>query len=419
MELNINKVPIKDKKGNVKMYWRWNYLDQNNRPLAITKISKAKVKEKAQQKIKEIGFIKTSTHEVLLKEANISFQKWLKYKVREGTVNLHHTKNYGSFFKNHILPFFNNIDIRNIGENEVNNFVKHLTNKLFQECPSCNEQNSSKDIRCEKCGYNLTPKEDALEPKTVRKIFNTLSLIIQNQVDPPNRKLPRNICKDINWMAKVVTKRPKTNAINFEYWTPKYVAKLVDDIERYMVKLVCKILLQTACRPSEVRVLTRKDLINFDPQSNLPPMINIDKAMKCGTKKIGDTKTINGHRQLVITSQLKDEINNYVKTLPMDQEHLFLDNVGSPLRLEAISRGIDKALKINGARLPIDRKGYFFRHFTASFWAYTSKYTNAIDLAKALGDKSIDFVSETYIKPYKNNNQEIVHTDYQEKHFTN
>ena len=102
MELNINKVPIKDKKGNVKMYWRWNYLDQNNRPLAITKISKAKVKEKAQQKIKEIGFIKTSTHEVLLKEANISFQKWLKYKVREGTVNLHHTKNYGSFFKGSI-----------------------------------------------------------------------------------------------------------------------------------------------------------------------------------------------------------------------------------------------------------------------------------------------------------------------------
>nr|BAR28622.1 phage integrase [uncultured Mediterranean phage uvMED] len=419
MELNINKVPIKDKKGNVKMYWRWNYISAKNTPKAITKIKKVDVIKKAQLKIKEIGFIKTSTQEVLLNEANISFQKWLKYKMREGKVNLHHTQNYASFFKNHILPFFNNIDIRNIGENEVNNFVQHLSNKLFQECPSCDEQNSSKAKLCEKCGYKLTPKKDALEPKTVRKIFNTLSLIIQNQVDPPNRKLPRNICKDINWMAKVVTKRAKPKVIDFEIWTPKYVAKLIDHIQRYLVKLVCKILLQTACRPSEVRVLTRKDLINFDPKSNLPPMINIDKAMKCGTKKIGDTKTINGHRQLVITSQLRDEINNYVKTLPMDQEHLFLDNVGSPLRLEAISRGIDKALKINGARLPIDRKGYFFRHYTASFWAYTSKYTNAIDLAKALGDKSIDFVSETYIKPYKNNNQEIVHTDYQEKHFTN
>ena len=135
------------------------------------------------------------------------------------------------------------------------------------------KSNSSKAKLCEKCGYKLTPKKDALEPKTVRKIFNTLSLIIQNQVDPPNRKLPRNICKDINWMAKVVTKRAKPKVIDFEIWTPKYVAKLIDDIQRYLVKLVCKILLQTACRPSEVRVLTRKDLINFDPQSNLPPMI--------------------------------------------------------------------------------------------------------------------------------------------------
>ena len=59
MELNLNRVPIKDKKGNVKMYWRWNYIDQNNRPLAITKISKAKVKEKAQEKINHDQYLKT------------------------------------------------------------------------------------------------------------------------------------------------------------------------------------------------------------------------------------------------------------------------------------------------------------------------------------------------------------------------
>ena len=146
-------------------------------------------------------------------------------------------------------------------------------------------------------------------------------------------------------------------------------------------------------------------------------MINIDKAMKCGTKKIGDTKTINGHRQLVISTNLRDEINKYVKTLDKDQEYLFLDKTKSPLRLEAISRGLDKALKKNDVTLPIKRKGYFWRHYTASYWAYTSKYKNAIDLAKALGDKSIDFVSDNYIKPYKKNNQEINHIDYQNEHF--
>ena len=151
MELNLNRVPIKDKKGNVKMYWRWNYIGVNNKPLAITKINKAKVKEKAQTIIKEIGFIKTSTHEVLLNEAYDSFEKRLKYKIREGVIEVGHARDYGSFYANHILPYFNNVDIRNLGEQEINGFVKYLTDKLFK---------------------------NELKAKTIRKIFNTKNNIL-------------------------------------------------------------------------------------------------------------------------------------------------------------------------------------------------------------------------------------------------
>lgn len=413
MELNIRSCFV-----NGKRRYRWKYIGDDLKPKAITKNTREDCKKKAQEILEEKGFVKFDSKEVYLNEAKISFDRRLKYLYREGHIGLGHTKDYNSFYNNHIYPFFNNIDIRTIGNTEVNKFVGYLTDKLFQECPSCKHQNSSKSIECDECGHTLTPKLDALEPKTVKKIFNTLSLILQNQVDPPNRKLKSNICKDVNWMGMVKTKRKKLPAIDFEYWTPKKVYGLVEQIERYIVQLVCKILLQTACRPSEVRVLTIKDLINFDPQSNLPPMLNIDKAMKAGTKKVGDTKTINGHRQLVITANLRDEINEYVKTLPKGQEYLFLDKTNSCLRLEAISRGLDKVLAKNGITLPINRKGYFFRHFTASYWGYKSKYKNAIDLAKALGDKSIDFVSDTYIKPYQNTNQEIEHTDFQEKHFS-
>ena len=417
MELNLNRVPIKDKKGNVKMYWRWNYIGVNNKPLAITKINKAKVKEKAQTIIKEIGFIKTSTHEVLLNEAYESFQKRLKYKIREGVIEVGHARDYGSFYANHILPYFNNVDIRNIGDKEINGFVKYLTDKLFQECPSCNEQNSSKDIRCEKCGYNLTPKKDALEPKTIRKIFNTLSAILQNQVDPPNRKINRNICKDANWMTMVVTSRTKPERIDFDYWNMDLMKNIIHNIPRYKVQLICKILLECALRPSEARCLTIDDLLNFDASSNLPPIIDINKSVKSGTKKIGDPKTDNGFRQLVISNDLRDEINKYVKTLPKDQKHLFLDKTNSPIRLEAIIRGMDKSLNKLDLTLPIKRKGYFWRHYTASFWAYTSKYKNAIDLAKALGDKSIDFVQENYIALYLKSEKEVENVDYQNKHF--
>ena len=390
MELNLNRVPIKDKKGNVKMYWRWNYIGVNNKPLAITKINKAKVKEKAQTIIKEIGFIKTSTHEVLLNEAYESFEKRLKYKIREGVIEVGHARDYGSFYANHILPYFNNVDIRNLGEQEINGFVKYLTDKLFK---------------------------NELKAKTIRKIFNTLSAILQNQVDPPNRKINRNICKDANWMTMVVTSRTKPERIDFDYWNMDLMKNIIYNIPRYKVQLRCKILLECALRPSEARCLTIDDLLNFDASSNLPPIIDINKSVKSGTKKIGDPKTDNGFRQLVISNDLRDEINKYVKTLPKDQKHLFLDKTNSPIRLEAIIRGMDKSLNKLDLTLPIKRKGYFWRHYTASFWAYTSKYKNAIDLAKALGDKSIDFVQENYIALYLKSEKEVENVDYQNKHF--
>ena len=195
------------------------------------------------------------------------------------------------------------------------------------------------------------------------------------------------------------------------------IKKIIHNIPRYEVKLICKILLECALRPSEARCLTLDDLLNFDASSNLPPIIDINKSVKSGTKKIGDPKTDNGFRQLVISNDLRDEINKYVKTLRKDQNYLFLDKTNSPIRLEAIIRGIDKSLKKLDLTLPIKRKGYFFRHYTASFWAYTSKYKNAIDLAKALGDKSIDFVQDNYIALYLKSEKEVENVDYQNKHF--
>ena len=385
MELNIRPVYL-----NGKRRYRWKYIGDDTKPKSITKNTYKECKEKAEEKIQEVGFTKFDSQEVTLNEAYESFYKRLKYKIREGVIEVGHARDYGSFYTNHILPYFNNVDIRKIGEQEINGFVKYLTDKLF-----------SNDLKA----------------KTIRKIFNTLSAILQNQVDPPNRKIKRNICKDANWMTMVVTSRTKPERIDFDYWNMDLIKKIIHNIPRYEVKLICKILLECALRPSEARCLTLDDLLNFDPSSNLPPIIDINKSVKSGTKKIGDPKTDNGFRQLVISNDLRDEINKYVKTLPKDQNYLFLDKTNSPIRLEAIIRGIDKSLNKLDLTLPIKRKGYFFRHYTASFWAYTSKYKNAIDLAKALGDKSIDFVQDNYIALYLKSEKEVENVDYQNKHF--
>ena len=385
MELNIRPVYL-----NGKRRYRWKYIGDDTKPKSITKNTYKECKEKAEEKIQEVGFTKFDSQEVTLNEAYESFYKRLKYKIREGVIEVGHARDYGSFYTNHILPYFSNVDIRKIGEQEINGFVKYLTDKLF-----------SNDLKA----------------KTIRKIFNTLSAILQNQVDPPNRKIKRNICKDANWMTMVVTSRTKPERIDFDYWNIDLMKKIIHNIPRYKVQLICKILLECALRPSEARCLTLDDLLNFDPSSNLPPIIDINKSVKSGTKKIGDPKTDNGFRQLVISNDLRDEINKYVKTLPKDQNYLFLDKTNSPIRLEAIIRGIDKSLNKLDLTLPIKRKGYFFRHYTASFWAYTSKYKNAIDLAKALGDKSIDFVQDNYIALYLKSEKEVENVDYQNKHF--
>jgi len=385
MELNIRPVYL-----NGKRRYRWKYIGDDTKPKSITKNTYKECKEKAEEKIQEVGFTKFDSQEVTLNEAYESFYKRLKYKIREGVIEIGHARDYGSFYTNHILPYFNNVDIRKIGEQEINGFVKYLTDKLF-----------SNDLKA----------------KTIRKIFNTLSAILQNQVDPPNRKIKRNICKDANWMTMVVTSRTKPERIDFDFWNMDLMKKIIHNIPRYEVQLICKILLECALRPSEARCLTLDDLLNFDPSSNLPPIIDINKSVKSGTKKIGDPKTDNGFRQLVISNDLRDEINKYVKTLPKDQNYLFLDKTNSPIRLEAIIRGIDKSLNKLDLTLPIKRKGYFFRHYTASFWAYTSKYKNAIDLAKALGDKSIDFVQDNYIALYLKSEKEVENVDYQNKHF--
>jgi len=386
MELNIRPCHVSGKRR-----YRWKYIGEDTKPKSITKNTYKDCKEKAEEKIKEVGFIKFDSQEVTLNEAYDSFIKRLKYKIREGIVDIGHVKSYSSFYANHILPNFNNVDIRKIGEKELNSFVKYLTDKLFT---------------------------NELKAKTIRKIFNTLELIIQNQVDPPNRKLKRNICKDADWMTMVVTSRTKPERIDFDYWNMDLMKKIIHNIPRYEVQLICKILLECALRPSEARCLTLDDLLNFDASSNLPPIIDINKSVKSGTKKIGDPKTDNGFRQLVISNDLRDEINKYVKTLPKDQNYLFLDKTNSPIRLEAIIRGIDKSLNKLHLTLPIKRKGYFWRHYTASFWAYTSKYKNAIDLAKALGDKSIDFVQDNYIALYLKSEKEVENVDYQNKHFS-
>ena len=80
-----------------------------------------------------------------------------------------------------------------------------------------------------------------------------------------------------------------------------------------------------------------------------------------------------------------------------------------------MTQQLNKALKkCNIDKLPVDRKTYFFRHFTASYWGYSQKYDNPLDFARDFGDKDINFIYENYIARY-NPKDEDRYLDYLNK----
>ena len=378
MELNI-----KPTTKNGKRVWRYSYFGLDGKVKFISNKSKSVVETLAKKKVNDVGIYKTSSSQIFLSEANISFMQHQDYKRAESKIGTSTIDNYSSFYLNHILPYFGNVDIRLIDKDKLFTFIEFLKNKIV------NKQINS---------------------DTVRKIFNTLSLIIQHQVDI--NKLSKNVCKDKDYLKTIVTSKKVAKPIDFDDWSLDKVANIVSDISNPMIQLMCMVMLETAARPSEVRALDRKSLLF----KNNIPMIRFDKAVKA-KKKLGGTKTINGVRTMVISTALKNRLTNYLYTLPSKQNSLFLNSKAKYICIEAIISHLDRALAKNRVQLPIDRKSYFFRHYAATYWAYTKKYTNALDLARALGDKDINFVQDTYIKPFQSNGDEVQNIDYQNKHY--
>lgn len=385
------ELAIKSTKKRGKRIFRYSYFGLDGKVKFLSHKNKSVLESLAKEKVKEVGLEKTSSSQIFLSEAWQQYYKSLNQRkldfkdgkqvknIEQGTID-----EYTSQYLNHIITILGNIDLRLLNNDKLNQFVSYLVNN------------------------------EHLDNGTRRKIFNVLTNIVQHQVNPPQQKLSKNICKDKDYMVAVqVVKSKKKPIIDFNTWSLDMVANLVSDISNYQVKLLCQIMLETACRPSEARALDRNSL-QF--HLNIPSIL-IDKAVKKG-KVIGGTKTENGIRTLTISTSLKDKLVDYVNSLPPEQDQLFLNSKGNYICVEQIISHLERVLTKNKLQLPIKRKSYFFRHYTATYWAYSKKHKgNALDLARDLGDKDINFVNENYIKPFKQNDNAEENMDYQNNNF--
>jgi integrase len=226
------------------------------------------------------------------------------------------------------------------------------------------------------------------------------------------KKIARNVCKDLDYLKHIVIPEKELNKLDFNEWSLDRVIELTNHIDKKDIRLMFHIMLQTAARPSEIRGLNKSHLKFKSNQ----PYISITHAVK-RDGSLGTPKTKGGTRDLVISTGLKDKIEEHISKLPANQESLFLNGLGNYMRLETLIRALDRATKSFGVVLPIPRKCYFFRHYMATYWAKEKKYTDPQDLANALGDKDVNFVNRTYIKPYANTEMEKEKSDWLNNQF--
>ena len=139
-----------------KRVFRFKYFGLDGQPKYLTHQVKTILIKKVESKIKEIGFEKTTSNQVFFDQANKVWLSHLNYKKSEGRISESTIDEYQSFYKNHLSLFFLNVDIRLITQAKVREFVNHMKLKV---------------------------EDKQIKSDTLFKIFNTLSLIIQHQMN--------------------------------------------------------------------------------------------------------------------------------------------------------------------------------------------------------------------------------------------
>jgi integrase len=374
---NISEVKI-----NGKIKYRFKYKGADNKYKYLTSVKKKLLIPEVVKKVETDGFKITDFNYWSMEDAH---QLWLD---RQNKKQLQYSKpskscirDYNSMATYHILPFFKGEDARLIDKASITSFVSFLE------------------------------KKDSINAKTLSKVFNVLSAILDYSA--AKNKIGRNVCKDLDYLADVVVEERKFAKLDFEEWSLDRVKNLIAEIKRADIELMFSIMLETACRPSEVRALNRSHL-KFKSNS---PYLKIESAVK-RDHSLGLTKN-KKTRDLVISSSLKDKIQDHLNKMPFPQEFLFVEASGNFISLFTLIRALDKACRCLEVVLPINRKCYFFRHYMATYWAWKKKYTDPQELADALGDSDVNFVRRTYIKPYANTELEKGKSDWQNQQFNN
>ena len=261
---------------------------------------------------------------------------------------------------------------------------------------------------------DFVKKIDDLDFEYKKKIFHTFARIYETQVgmaisDP----FKVNVFKTATFFKKEdAPKKKKSGKIDFEEWNFDRIKKIIDTVPFEPYQLMFKLMAETSCRPSEARAAQRK---NFHFKRNIP-VFEVTNSVDY-KKGLAPPKTEAGYRELEISASLKDQLIDYMNTLPEDQQCIFLNSKDKFHDLSNMIDALDKAVESLNLKLPVARKTYFFRHWNVSYWCYQGKYTNPFDLATHMGDLDLKFINTNYIKKYATSKDSVKYSDHQTNNY--
>jgi len=351
---------------------------------------------KAQKILFRLGNVK-SEFPIWLVDTWAAFYKEQKGRMYEKNSKFRQTTlNEYECHYNNIFKICGNIDLRGVHEDYIGAFLLKLKPKYVD--------------------HKLT--SGFAKMSYIKKLFDTFSRIYNYHVGY-GKPFKSNIFKIGNYFSDQDKRDMKNIPLGqnlsedwLEEWDFARIKAIIDGIECTSIRLMFKLMAETSCRPSEARAAQRKSFNFLSNKFQFKIFHAVDNY-----KNLVPPKTDKGYRSIDISVDLKDQLVDHMNEMPKNQEFLFFNSVGRFMDLRRMTEQLNKSLKSLNLTLPISRKTYFFRHWNASMWAYTGKYTNAIDLAKDMGDKDINMVDEKYIKKYSNNRNSEKNTEHQNNNY--
>lgn len=359
---------------------------ENGKKVVVQSPNKQWLEQEAEKILLRIGNINPKNMNVVisvpLSHAWNVYAKKCKSRANEPTTSFSETtfKEYSEHYK-HIEKHCGDVDLTKVDVEYIADFVKKI---------------------------------DDLDFEYKKKIFHTFARIYDTQVgmaetDP----FKVNVFKTATFFKKEdAPKKKKSGKIDFEEWNFDRIKKIIDTVPFEPYQLMFKLMAETSCRPSEARAAQRK---NFHFKRNIP-VFEVTNSVDY-KKGLAPPKTEAGYRELEISASLKDQLIDYMNTLPEDQQCIFLNSKDKFHDLSNMIDALDKAVESLNLKLPVARKTYFFRHWNVSYWCYQGKYTNPFDLATHMGDLDLKFINTNYIKKYSVSKESVKYSDHQTSNY--